>query len=163
MFGGQQGGRAAQGRGPVGGDERLVPSVGVAQQGPVDRCARRTGPGDGGAQRPYRPAVQERQVRGEDEHHLGVGVPQSGGQRGQRAAAWRFLAGPAHRPGGGPAAADHDRVGRVGAGVEHPVEQGPAADAQGGLVGAAEPSRGATGQHDRVVRHVPSMRGSCCA
>lgn len=78
-------------------------------------------------------------------------MPQTGGQRGERTAARRVLQGADDRAGGRAVRADHDGDRGIGAGGEHPVQEGASADGQGGLVRPAEPSGRAAGQHDGVV------------
>lgn len=151
MLGGEQGDLAAQRLDPVGGDERLVPAVGIPQHRTVLAGGR--GRGRGVQQGAYGLPVEERQVGGEYEDQLGGGPTQPGVQCGHGAAAGRVLAGPVDRARGGAAIADDDGGPGVRAGVEDAVEECAAADAQRGLVGPAESPSGAAGQHDRVVAH----------
>ncbi len=156
---------AAQRVGAVRGHERLVAAVGVAEQRALGAALP-----EGGRQPPYRRRLEERQVGGEDDDDGGRGVPQPRVERGDGAAAGRLLARPAHRAGGRAGVGDHHGDGRAGAGGQHPVEQRPAADADAGLVGAAEPPGGAPGEHDGVeatgsggcglVRGHPTSMGS---
>ncbi len=94
---------------------------------------------------------QEREVGGEDEHGLGGGVPQAGVQCGERTATGWVLKGVDDGAGGRATRADDDGDRHIGAGGEHPVQEGAAADGHGGFVRPAEPPGRASGQHDGVV------------
>ncbi len=159
---------AAQRLRAVRGDQGLVPPAGVHEQRTLG-CVGPLGPVvvplvvpvEGVEQGPYRLGGEEGEVGREDEHPVGLDPAQPGGQPGERPGAGRLLARPGHRADRGPPRPDDHGASGAGAGAEDPVEQGPAADPQRGLVGPAQPPGGTSGKYYRVVnRHPSSMSGT---
>ena len=82
---------------------------------------------------------------------------QTGVRRRDRAAVRRLLAGPHDGPGGRPLVTDDHHATRPGDRSQCALEQGRATHLEGGLVGATEALRAATGQDHGVELHVRSL------